>query len=245
MNTSEFIHLLQHTNPTCSPQQTRELEELIEEYPFFQPTRALHAKALQHLNSDQYPKALKATAAYTADREVLFDYLTSGEFAQHSAANIIADRIAAPEKAQSSLTNEPETPHTNTPLGGSTPIAYHKKEKHSFTAWLQLTQNGPLQPPAQAEQTLEKRKKFALLDKFIESNPKIVPKKGVQLKVDVEASTQIDKNELMTETLARVYVEQKKYKKAIQAFKILRLKYPKKSGFFADQIRAIQQQQNP
>ena len=32
----------------------------------------------------------------------------------------------------------------------------------------------------------------------------------------------------MTETLATVYLEQKKYKKAIQAFKILRLKYPEK-----------------
>ncbi|MFV0236960.1 MAG: hypothetical protein ACK5HU_00290, partial [Flavobacteriales bacterium] len=44
---------------------------------------------------------------------------------------------------------------------------------------------------------------------------------------------------LMTETLANIYVEQKKYSKAIQAFKILSLKYPEKSGFFADQIKAI------
>ena len=43
----------------------------------------------------------------------------------------------------------------------------------------------------------------------------------------------------MTETLAKVYVAQKKYKKAIQAYKILILKNPEKSGFFADQIRAI------
>ena len=43
----------------------------------------------------------------------------------------------------------------------------------------------------------------------------------------------------MTETLAKVYLEQKKYKKAIQAFKILSLKYPEKSGFFADQIRKV------
>ena len=47
----------------------------------------------------------------------------------------------------------------------------------------------------------------------------------------------------MTETLARVYLEQKKYKKAIQAFKILSLKYPEKSGFFADQIRAVKKLQ--
>jgi lipopolysaccharide biosynthesis regulator YciM len=44
----------------------------------------------------------------------------------------------------------------------------------------------------------------------------------------------------MTETLARVYLQQKNYKKAIQAYKILILKNPEKSGFFADQIRAVE-----
>ena len=43
----------------------------------------------------------------------------------------------------------------------------------------------------------------------------------------------------MTETLARVYLQQKNYKKAIKAYEILILKNPEKSGFFADQIRAI------
>ena len=43
----------------------------------------------------------------------------------------------------------------------------------------------------------------------------------------------------MTETLAKLYLQQQNYKKAIQAYKILILKNPQKSGFFADQIRAI------
>jgi hypothetical protein len=48
----------------------------------------------------------------------------------------------------------------------------------------------------------------------------------------------------MTETLARIYLEQKKYQKAIQAYEILILKYPEKSSFFANQIsdiKALQQ----
>ena len=44
----------------------------------------------------------------------------------------------------------------------------------------------------------------------------------------------------MTETLARIYLEQKNYEKAIQSYKILSLKYPEKSSFFADQIKAVQ-----
>ena len=53
----------------------------------------------------------------------------------------------------------------------------------------------------------------------------------------------IQPESLMTETLARIYVEQKNYKKAIQSYKILSLKYPEKSGFFADQIKAIKKLQ--
>ena len=40
----------------------------------------------------------------------------------------------------------------------------------------------------------------------------------------------------MTETLARIYLEQKKYDNAIKAYQILILKYPEKSGFFADRF---------
>ena len=48
-------------------------------------------------------------------------------------------------------------------------------------------------------------------------------------------------NELMTETLAKVYLEQKNYKKAIQAYRILSLKYPEKNSFFADRISDLEQ----
>ena len=44
------------------------------------------------------------------------------------------------------------------------------------------------------------------------------------------------KDDLITETLAKIYIDQKKYNKAIKAYNILSLKYPKKSSFFADQI---------
>ena len=47
----------------------------------------------------------------------------------------------------------------------------------------------------------------------------------------------------MTETLAKVYVKQQKFKKALLAYKILSLKYPEKNSFFADQIKAIKELQ--
>ena len=49
--------------------------------------------------------------------------------------------------------------------------------------------------------------------------------------------------ELMTESLAKILLRQKKYKKAIKAYKILSLKYPEKNVFFAGQIQKIKKLQ--
>ena len=53
----------------------------------------------------------------------------------------------------------------------------------------------------------------------------------------------LESDSLMTETLARIYLEQKNYEKALQSYKILSLKYPEKSSLFADQIKAIKKLQ--
>jgi len=86
-------------------------------------------------------------------------------------------------------------------------------------------------------------RKFELIEEFISKNPKIKPGK-IANKANLAKDSITAPESLMTETLAKVYLEQKNYKKAIQAYKILILKNPEKSGFFADQIRAIEKLQD-
>ena len=86
----------------------------------------------------------------------------------------------------------------------------------------------------------EKKKKAEIIDRFIETNPKISPIKPTMSNPPVQFNINEEENSyLMTETLARVYLEQKKYTKAIQAYEILILKYPEKISFFADRISDI------
>ena len=84
-----------------------------------------------------------------------------------------------------------------------------------------------------------------MIEEFISKNPKIKPGK-IANKANLAEQSITGPESLMTETLAKVYLEQKKYQNAIQAYRILSLKYPEKSGFFADRIKAVEklQQEN-
>ena len=126
------------------------------------------------------------------------------------------------------------------------PLDFSVNEKHSFQEWLQLSRIEPIVREKEiinnSESTIlddEKKKKAQLIDKFIESSPKIPPIKHSTTSSTYLESNSADTSYLMTETLARVYLEQKKYQKAIQAYEILILKYPEKSSFFANHISDI------
>jgi len=155
----------------------------------------------------------------------------------------------------------PETPAALAPdseeaqkLEIGKPLPFTRDEKHSFQEWLQLSRIKPIerettipQTTISSEEDSEKQKKNQLIDRFIETSPKIPPvNRDVPLPQSIIFEpSKADNSYLMTETLARVYLEQKKYPKAIQAYEILILKYPEKSSFFADRILDIKNlQQN-
>ena len=59
------------------------------------------------------------------------------------------------------------------------------------------------------------------------------------LKVSSRSQKKITREDYMTETLAKVYVKQEKYREAMKAYKILSLKYPEKISLFANQIKDL------
>jgi len=267
--------------------QTRELEILLEKAPYFQAGRAIRLKGLKEHQEFSYNSALKKTAAYTTDRDILFDFITSEEFNQNTIARQIrqqedrlkemtvyeheevhgrrsidlddaikmkqseSERVMDPalfERAQledtsdNAITNE-SSEEENLEIGK--PLEFDQKESHSFSEWLKLTKAEPVDRENEAEEpeNEDRQRKFDLIEEFIAKNPKIKPVKSVS-KNNLAEDSMTSQESLMTETLARVYLEQKNYKKAIQAYKILILKNPEKSGFFADQIRAIEKLQD-
>ena len=60
-----------------------------------------------------------------------------------------------------------------------------------------------------------------------------------QIKKDPISIDNNTADDLMTETLAKLYLEQGHFEQSIRAYQILRLKYPKKSSLFASEIKKI------
>jgi hypothetical protein len=107
-------------------------------------------------------------------------------------------------------------------------------EKASFMEW--LTADFSDGAPKKVERSAPKDVKT-----IISELPKFpVPKKDG--KIDVFHLPSDDQGKFVTETLAEIYLKQALWDKAINAYEVLSLKYPEKSGSFADRIREIKKQ---
>ena len=83
-----------------------------------------------------------------------------------------------------------------------------------------------------------------LIDDFINKDKgKIVLKETPQFTPQIENNENDGKDSeegFFTETLARIYIKQGRYSKALEIIKRLSLNYPKKNAYFADQIRFLE-----
>ncbi len=239
MTTDDYIKFIQSPE-LFQDENIHQLKTIIDKYPYFQSARSLYLKALKNKESYKYNNELKITAAHTTDRSVLFDFITSKNF---TSTKKISDKRSLKEIViQKTKLLKVDT--VNKELAIGKPLNFTKKETFSFNQWLELSSKNSIVRDQSSEKKIEKSsEKDKLINRFIETSPKITrPTKGVSKEIKVTESQQ--NNRLMTETLAKVYLEQKKYDSAIQAYKILSLKYPEKSGFFADQIKKIKILQN-
>ena len=108
-----------------------------------------------------------------------------------------------------------------------------KAELHSFLDWISIVQTKKIVRS-------KKQKSDEIINIFLEKKPKIKNNKQRFFNASENAKKSIvENNDIITETLAKVYAKQEHFEKAILAYQKLSLKYPQKSSYFADQIKVI------
>jgi tetratricopeptide (TPR) repeat protein len=122
------------------------------------------------------------------------------------------------------------------------------QQAHSFSDWFDLLETKHKYNRNQIEKyagdvtAIHKNTEvISLIDKFIQTEPRIKPQQTKMYKPE-DMAKQSAKEDLSiaTETLANIYLKQGLNHKAIEIFQQLILKYPQKSGYFANRIREIE-----
>lgn len=226
MQSAQFIKHIRNPH-NIQKEDLLGLNNLCQEYPYCTSLHKLRLKALKQAGSEKYNNELKMTAAISGNRTLLFEYITQNSFT-----------LLKKEVVKQIITKPKEI------LQLGKPLKFDESEKYSFNEWLRLTHFKPIDRNNNLNEKtkLKPAEKTTKIVNFITaSKDKELPKKEFFSPTNTALQSSTTNNNLMTETLAKVYLEQGHLEKAITAYEILSLKYPQKSSLFANQIKAIKQ----
>ena len=211
---------------------------LIEKYPYFQLPRFFLTKSLKDQNKNGLDMALNQLALYTANRGLLKQKIES----KVKSTKKVKD--TKPSNTTKKIQNNFQSIAKEKKLKSQSnkKVRFSKDLKLSFLDWIKYTEENQKIQIQESKKLEPLKNKLSIIDRFIEADPKISP---MEKNEPIESLINGDFNseELMTESLAKILLRQKKYKKAIKAYKILSLKYPEKNVFFAGQIQKIKKLQ--
>lgn len=228
-----------------------ELHELLEKYPYFQAARLLYLKALYLLRDPAFGDELCRTALYVSDRRTLFQLIEGDYYTLRPVVRKAVTSKDAEEKPVdrtqflidaflNGIPVEPEQEDETLVDDGGLSADYA-----SYVLRLEdLDEYAG--PDDEMPDNVRPMKGQQLIDNFIQkSGEKIDNSEDRQwTPEDWENHDILPKVEeddgYFTETLAKIYIKQHRYAKALEIIRRLSLKYPKKNAYFADQIRSLE-----
>ena len=230
-----------------------ELRSTLALYPYFQTARLLMLQNLYLLHDPSFDEELRRAAIYITDRKVIFNLVEAAHYKLSTPQKEPQeqDRQAKdpqPESRTISLINDflDSIPKENEEGNDG------KKKKRlptpadatvDYVAYLLESEYEDEQKNSQDD--TPQLKGQSLIDSFIEYDKgKIVLNETPEFTPEITAPEQTNEKEgeegYFTETLARIYIKQGRYSKALEIIRRLSLQYPKKNAYFADQIRFLE-----
>ena len=221
-----------------------DLRSLLALYPYHQTARLLMLQNLYILHDTSFDEELKRAAIYITDRRVIFNLVEAAYYK-------IKNKETKAEKPRTKEEKEKRTLSLIDNFLESRPADVDEEEEKAkrkptaadaaidYVSYLLEMEN----EDEKAKETQPEMKGQNLIDNFINNeNGKIELKETPEYLPDLnDNENENEENEgYFTETLARIYIKQGRYSKALEIIRRLNLNYPKKNAYFADQIRFLE-----
>lgn len=239
--------LIQYLEDPCGiqPKDIADIKKLCMQYPYFYHAQALYLKYLKDSEDIQFNSALKHTSLQAPDRTMLYNLMQKQAISKSTWI----------KPQEPSAATEKQTKVQNTEIADSTTPTNNAGQ--SINQYKAQRQDMPNIRAIETEYKLDendisqehKLKHQDLIDKFIAADPHIHPVGQIPVAgsieqeqagtLDISYTDEDVTDSVFSESLARIYIKQKQYAKAIRIFEKLNLKYPEKSTYFADQIRFL------
>lgn len=232
---TEYISETQTSNVAT----VKQLRQLIDRYPYYQVARLLLLRSMHDTQDPDFSKELRRTALYLPSRAILYQYIEADRLRREFEKIKIEkpDVETAADQPQDLidefLTKRPV--EEKQPVRRQRPVVDASSDYVEYM--LQIEADSTQEEATSPSQTFGQTN----IDQFLEQGKLSLnehPEEELQ-KPNLENAS-VENNEVMTETLARIYIKQGKYDSAIEIIRRLSLKYPKKNRYFADQIRFLE-----
>lgn len=223
-----------------------ELRSMVNRYPWFQLARILLLLNVSKVSPEDLDRELQVQAPFITDKRHLYKLLNQRDFVVEPFEllpldNSFDDIVGKTEESEASKTDNITVEHSE-PESNEEPLTI-EEEPFSLDPieidYAFFNKNDDL---FQLEDRIIQEDSGAdLIDKFIQNMPQMGRLKDVpkERNIDLSEHSVDESDDLITETLAKIYVEQGYYEKAIKAFEKLSLKFPEKNSYFATQIEEI------
>lgn len=218
-----------------------ELKQYIARYPYVQAARMAYLVVLKLYRDTEFESELAHHAPFITDKRALYRLLHPSDFVAKPFELLPFDTLFSDELGSTPIEEpveiqdeEIEPGRIDEPMFALEPFQFPQFEVKKPKASVLKELLDELDPSEN------------LIEKFIKQTPRLNPIKPEPSKPKVDLSQQSveESDDLITETLAKIYKAQGHYEKAFQAFEKLSLKFPEKNSYFATQIEEIKKLTN-